>query len=134
MVQQTYSELSIKLTNSINKDVKKQNGIFFTPPDTINKNLIFLKPYFKNNMNILEPSCGSCEYILSLNKICDNLNITGIEYNKTIYDSIQHLQTKNITILNKDYLTYYTQKKYDLIIGNPPYYVMKKKNCRNYIS
>ena len=64
-----YSELSRKLTKKINKTEKKKNGIYFTPPETINKNIKFLEPFMKNITNILEPSCGSCEYILQLNSV-----------------------------------------------------------------
>ena len=39
---------------------------------------------------------------------------------------IKELKNENIDIINEDYLKYEDDKKYDLIIGNPPYYVMKK--------
>ena len=123
-----YSELSIKLTNKINKIEKKNNGIYFTPPKTINTNIKALEPYMKNIKEILEPSCGSCEYILELNRQYVDKNIKGIEYNKTIYNSIKPLENKNIKLYNIDFLTYESNNKYDLVIGNPPYYVMKKKN------
>ena len=42
-----YSELSYNLTKIISKDDKKNNGIYFTNPKTIIKNLNFLEPYMK---------------------------------------------------------------------------------------
>jgi len=131
-----YSELSRKLTKKINKTEKKKNGIYFTPPETINKNIKFLEPFMKNITNILEPSCGSCEYILQLNSINPNINITGIELNKMIFDSIKQYGSDNITLINDNYLTHEFNTKFDLIIGNPPYFVMKKsdveKSYHNY--
>lgn len=123
-----YSELSIKLTKNLNKEEKKKQGIFFTPPVTISKNIEFLQPFIKNTMKVLEPSCGSCEYILRLNNINPNIKITGIELNKTIFETIKQYDTdtNNITLLNKNYLTHKFDSKFDLIIGNPPYFVMKK--------
>jgi type I restriction-modification system DNA methylase subunit len=122
-----YSELSQTLTKQINKDEKKSNGIYFTPPETIHTNIKLLEPYMKNVKEVLEPSCGSCEYILALNQLYDiNINITGIELNKTIFESIKHLKQNNITLINDNYLSYTFHKKFDLIIGNPPYFVMKK--------
>lgn len=118
-----YSKLSYDLTKKISKGDKKTNGIFFTPPDCVNKNLELLKDY--DIKNVLEPSCGSCEYILQLSKN-KKLKITGIEFNKTIYEEIKDLSKNNIKLLNKDFLKFETKKLYDLIIGNPPYYVMKK--------
>ena len=140
MVQQPkkveYSELSRKLTKKINKTEKKKNGIYFTPPETISKNIKFLEPFMKNITNILEPSCGSCEYILQLNSINPNINITGIELNKMIFDSIKQYGSDNITLINDNYLTHEFNTKFDLIIGNPPYFVMKKsdveKSYHNY--
>ena len=120
-----YSELSIILTKEIKKEEKKKDGIYFTPPSTIQKTLQLLAPYMKNIKNVLEPSCGSCEYINALPR---GLDITGIELNKTIFDSIKDLQTNDIKLYNQDYLRYSTDTKFDLIIGNPPYFVMKKKD------
>jgi type I restriction-modification system DNA methylase subunit len=123
-----YSKLSYTLTKQISKEDKKNNGIYFTPPKTINENLKFLEPYFKNIKTVLEPSCGSAEFILLMNKQYSDLKITGIEFNKTIYDSIKNLEkdNDNIKLYNMNYLLYDSKEKYDLIIGNPPYFVVQK--------
>lgn len=123
-----YSELSQFLTKSINKIDKKNYGIFFTPPNTIHKNIDFLEPFMNKIINVLEPSCGSCEYILKLKNLYPKINITGIELNKTIFESIKKYQESTITLINNNYLTYKFNNKFDLIIGNPPYFVMKKKD------
>tara|TARA_Y100001970_G_scaffold166821_1_gene204261 strand:- start:20 stop:1237 length:1218 start_codon:yes stop_codon:yes gene_type:complete len=123
-----YSLLSIKLTDSLDKKTKKQNGIYFTPPKTVEMILNKLSSYFSSFKNILEPSCGSGEFISSLVKISDSVKIDGIEFNSKIYDSIKSLFPDNVTIKNTDFINHECNKKYNLIIGNPPYYVMKK-NC-----
>ena len=122
----TYSALSYSLTKQINKEDKQNNGIYFTPPKTINSSLKLLDPYINNIKTVLEPACGSCEYINLLDKQYPNLEITGIEFNKTIYDAIRSFEKTNIKLYNEDYLTFDNSKTYDLIIGNPPYFVMKK--------
>lgn len=124
-----YSNLSINLTKNIISKEKKKFGIYFTPPNTIIKNIKILEPYISNIKNVLEPSCGSCEYVLMLNQQYD-LNIVGIEHHKDIYENIKHIQTNNhnIKLYNENYLDYLTDETYDLIIGNPPYFVMSKED------
>jgi len=123
-----YSTISTELTSKLSKSEKKNNGIYFTPPSCVNNNINILQPYITTAINVLEPSCGSGEYITAIHKLFPNLNITGIEYNETIYQSILQLNNDKTTIINVDYLKYNTNTKYDIIIGNPPYYVMKHKD------
>lgn len=123
-----YSTISTELTSKLSKIVKKNNGIYFTPPSCVNNNIKLLEPYIKKTTTILEPSCGSCEYITALHKLYPQITITGIEYNETIYQSILQFNNKKINILNIDFLKYETDKKYDLIIGNPPYFLLKVKD------
>jgi tRNA1(Val) A37 N6-methylase TrmN6 len=131
MEKYDFDELSRKLTKSISKKTKKESGIFFTPPITVSSTLEKLEIYFTNKKNIiktiLEPSCGSCEFIKAINEKYPTVNITGIEFNKTIYEAIKEKYDKeNISLLNENFLTYSTQTLFDLIIGNPPYFIIKK--------
>ena len=142
-----FSPLSEQITKSLSKVYKREHGIYFTPPTSVQKTLDILKQYMVDVVTVLEPSCGSCEYISALqsqdkplqsqdkplqsqDKPLQSqdkpLQITGIEYCKEIYDEIAHFNTGNTQILNQDYITYKPQTKFDLIIGNPPFYVMKK--------
>ena len=122
-----YSILSKKLTSTLSKVEKKDNGIYFTPPSCVYNNLQLLHPYMSTVSNVLEPSCGSGEYLSAIHATYPSLNITGIEYNTTIYESVStHFSGANMNMICADYLQYNPSTKYDLIIGNPPYYVMKK--------
>ena len=69
----------------------------------------------KKCKEVLEPSCGSCEFVLELYKQYPDIKTTAVELNKTIFNSITHLSNNNIDILNCDYLNYQTDKKFDLI-------------------
>ena len=121
-----YNKVSLDLTKALSKIDKKKDGIFFTPPETISKNIELLKPYFKNINSILEPSCGSCEFINMIRKFYPTVEITGIEKNKQIFEAIK--DTPNIMLMNDDFLKATIDKQYDLIIGNPPYFVIKKND------
>ena len=122
-----YSSLSKELTSKLSKTLKQGGGIYFTPPSVIAENIKLLEPYMSNIKYVLEPSCGSCEYINALLKNYKHLQITGLELNSTIYDSIKDLSSVNVKLYNSDYLKYDSSETYDLIIGNPPYFVMKKE-------
>jgi type I restriction-modification system DNA methylase subunit len=115
-----YSNLSKELTAKLSKVVKQKEGIYFTPPSCVNHTLQLLQPYMDKIVTVLEPSCGSGEYINALRKF-PHLKITGIELNQTIYQSLPDKES----ILNMNYLDHNPDTLYDLIIGNPPYYVMK---------
>lgn len=127
-----YSELSISLTKSLSKQEKKDYGIFITPRIIISKLFDSIKEYVcEHNIiveNMLEPACGSCEIInYCISNFDEIKNITGIEYNKTIYDNIkEEIFTKNVTIINENFMNYDTNHRYDLIVTNPPYFVCKK--------
>ena len=124
-----YSDLSLSITKSISKKDKKDFGIFFTPPNTIYHNIELISDYITDGINILEPSCGSGEYISQIHKLYPNSKIKGIEFNEQIFNKISDMNNlDNITIINNDFLSYNDSTKYDLIIGNPPYFVMKKND------
>lgn len=123
-----YSPLSKDLTNKISKLDKKKNGIYFTPPSCVHNTINLLQDYLKRAINVLEPSYGSGEYITAIHREYPNINITGIEYYKPIYESTLHLRNNNVELYNVDFLEYKTDIMYDLIVGNPPYYVMKKQD------
>ena len=135
-----FSDLSKKLTKSLSKDDKKNGGIFFTPPacvaDIISRLRAFEQKQNRAFETILEPSCGSGEFISALAHEYPRANITGVEYNHDIYSEVsQHFSAvTNVRIQHGDFLTYASpadpaaaDPAPDLIIGNPPYYVMKKE-------
>lgn len=131
-----FSELTIQITKALSKEEKKNYGIFITPNNIISCLYNSLKTYISseclhdktaNIKHILEPACGTCEIINYCDTIMNNVIIDGVELNKNIYNSIQSLTFNNkVNIYNIDFVTYNPSKKYDLIIGNPPYFVCKK--------
>ena len=122
-----YSNISKELTTKLAKTIKQASGIYFTPPSIILENIKLLEPYMSSINSVLEPACGSCEYINALTKKYNHLKITGIELNATIYKSIKEFESSSVKLYNEDYLKYEPTESYDLIIGNPPYFVMKKE-------
>lgn len=125
----SYSPLSQTLTNKLTKEDKKTHGIFFTPPTCVQQVLSLINPHLDKTTTILEPSCGSGEFITELQKNFPDSSITGIEYNQTIVDSIQPiLSAKNTEIIHADFMKFTTPTHFNLIVGNPPFAVLKKKD------
>ena len=123
-----YSQLSKDITKQLTKTEKKKNGIYFTPPSTVIRNIRYLKKFNLNFKKILEPSCGTGEFLNVLSAELPDSEIIAVEKNTTIYDSIQNQFPKQIQIYNNDFITYDIKDRFNLIIGNPPYFVSRKKD------
>ena len=130
-LNEQYSQFSIDITRQINRDEKKEYGIFITPKIIITKLFDAIIKYTSENglniQTILEPSCGTCEMV----NYCDNLfngtHIDSIEFNSKIFNHIKNLTFKNnVTLINQDFMKFDSSINYDLIVGNPPYFVLEK--------
>ena len=130
-LNEQYSQFSIDITRQINRDEKKEYDIFITPKIIITKLFDAIIKYTSENglniQTILEPSCGTCEMV----NYCDNLfngtHIDSIEFNSKIFNHIKNLTFKNnVTLINQDFMKFDSSINYDLIVGNPPYFVLEK--------
>lgn len=127
-----FNKLSIDLTQSLTKPVKKAQGIYFTPKSITGRVIDKAIPHLEKsetdpNIRILEPSCGSCEFVKALDEILSDVSITCVEQNAEIFEEITKLTFKNqVDMINADFISLPDTDKYHLIIGNPPYFVCKK--------
>jgi type I restriction-modification system DNA methylase subunit len=77
---------------------------------------------------ILEPSFGTGEFIMDAKLRYPSADIIGVEKNVELYDSLalpQGTTPTEGTYYCSDFLTVPPTLKADLIIGNPPYFVME---------
>jgi len=98
-------------------NLKHEYGQYFTDKsltdDIVNKSL----SYIDNLEYVLEPSYGNGQFIESLKKIPYKIKIDAYEIDSEIFKPIE-----NVKCINGDFLfDNQINKKYDLIIGNPPY-------------
>lgn len=108
-----------------NTDIKKRKklGQYFTPKSI--RELLLSKLPKKDNADILDPACGSGEFLLSCKKYFKNPIIYGFDIDKKLINIASKL-VKNASIKNFDFLNIdINKKKYDYIIGNPPYFELK---------
>lgn len=107
------------------KDASKEKlrGGFYTPSNIAS---FILKWAFNENkkMDILEPSSGDGIFLSEIKKGEYSYNsITAIELDPIEANKVKKLNLKNSTVLNSDFHDFCIEshKKFDLVIGNPPY-------------
>lgn len=128
-----FSELTVEITKTLSKEEKKSYGIFMTPHSIVSALYSTVVTYLKNDTSsikrILEPSCGTCEIVNFCDNSLNGVEIDAIEYHGKIYDSIKELTFKNnVKLYHEDFIGYKPGFLYDLVIGNPPYFVCKKSD------
>ncbi|EOU2123224.1 Eco57I restriction-modification methylase domain-containing protein [Clostridium perfringens] len=116
----------------------KITGSYYTPEKLVQAMIKYINSNLNKNLKILEPSGGDGRIVEEL-LAAGYKNIDIVEYVKEKTDKLD-LKFKNnkcINIYNKDFTEFslYTDNRYDLIIGNPPY-INKKyivENQKKYI-
>lgn len=115
---------------------KDMNGIYYTPYKVVDK--IVSSVDFKKNKLIVDPGCGSGNFLIQVFKKMKSNGITISSIINNLYgfdeDEVAVLLAKiNIYLLNKrvdfnkiniykkDFLNDNINKKFDIVIGNPPW-------------
>ena len=115
----------MKLKENITQ--KKLRGGYYTPQKLAN---YITELTLKNDMRILEPSCGDGSFLRSIKKMLGHSN-----YNIEKIDAVEYIEEEankskkvledidNAQVINDDFYNFYVncKEKYNLIIGNPPY-------------
>lgn len=102
---------------------EKLRGGFYTP-EPIADFILRWGINGSKNMDVLEPSCGDGIFLQQLKK--SNLSyksITAVELDKDEAQKAHKINLNNKQIVISDFHNYCnnTQKRFDLVIGNPPY-------------
>lgn len=94
---------------------RKPHDFYPTPISTIET---FLDVFpLRGGIEVLEPGAGSGNIIKTLQKYGD-FSIDAVEIRP---EEAQHLQDLGVNVIIDDFLSMDLGKKYDLIIGNPPF-------------
>lgn len=117
-----YTKESIDYLNSADLKKRKNLGQYFTPKSI--REILLSKLPKKSNAYILDPACGSGEFLLSCEKYFKNPNLNGFEIDKNLVSIASNL-IKNSNIKNIDALNIDIKNKYDYVIGNPPYFEIR---------
>ena len=119
-----FTDVSRAMTKEIPVEVKKRHGIFLTPK-SIRDRVWSLLPSAPRR--ILEPSCGTGEFILDALERFPEAAVRGVELNERMAHSIEPHERLEVT--HGDFLEHVGT--YDLIVGNPPYAVtsIRRPEC-----
>lgn len=107
---------------------QKLRGAYYTPLQLANAMVSLFAS--ENISHVLEPSCGDGVFLDSLmqQSLLNRVeNVTAIEIISDEAEklSMRYANADNVSILNEDFLDFYkrsySNKQYDLILGNPPY-------------
>ncbi len=128
-----------ELTNS----KRENNAAYYTNKFILNEIFKQLPEFEKDEINILEPSVGVGNFLPFIFKKYErikkvNIDVVDIdEKNLQILKLLLQKQKKpvnvNLNFINEDTLLYQFAKRYDLVIGNPPFSKLKVKEATKYL-
>lgn len=115
-----FREVSKKFNGSLSKELRKEQGIYFTPKKARDALFSKLAEFGVRPRTILEPSFGSGEFLLDARRIYPDSALLGVEKNAELFGAVK---CPGATLSCCDFLDW--KGRADLIIGNPPYFVVK---------
>lgn len=107
-------------------EYRYDKGQYFTPRSVQVKLLdkIPFEDIDVANPKILDPSCGTGEFLYTMNLITDDCELHGWDIDENLINIAEDV-VPNADIKCVDSLRYETDNTFDLIIGNPPYFEFK---------
>jgi len=115
-----FHELTIKYLEEAKINYRKSLGQYFTPM-SIRDSLLDNLPRDIKNPKILDPACGTGEFLLTAKKYFKNAELHGWDIDKNLIDISKKIVPEAI-LKNVDALLNNDNNKFDLVIGNPPYF------------
>ena len=128
-----------ELTNS----KRENNAAYYTNKFIVNEIFKQLPEFEGDEINILEPSVGVGNFLPFIFRKYENIkkvNIDVVDIDEKNLSIVQLLFEKkvlpenvNLNFIHADTLLYSFGKKYDLVIGNPPFSKLKAKDAAKYL-
>lgn len=114
------TDLTLEYLKKDNLKHRKSFGQYFTSK-TIRERLLNQLPKDKPGLKILDPACGTGEFLITARKYFVNPKLYGWEIDKDLVQ-ISKKNAPTSKISQVDSLLMSNDEKFDIIIGNPPYF------------
>ena len=123
-----YTEITEKHIGSLSLESRKALGQYMTPASIgdVMADMLDLDP--ASSPDVLDPACGTGELLLAVQRACPNAHLFGFDIDEGMVDAArENVPDSNIRLLSIfDEASVAEHGKYDYVIGNPPYFEMKK--------
>jgi len=118
-----FTKETIEYLNTADIKYRKSKGQYFTPK-SIRKHLLEQLPKTLKKPKVLDPSCGTGEFLLSAKEYFNQPSLYGWDIDEKLTRISKKIapraKIKTLDALNQPF-----KGAYDVIIGNPPYYEFK---------
>jgi len=121
-----FHELTEKYIKTTDVEYRKKMGQYFTPL-FVRQHLLKHLPKIKAP-KILDPACGTGEFLLSAQEYFENPNLYGWEIDPRLVNLSQQINPQAKIIKTDALKKMYSQEKFDYVISNPPYYEFQPDN------
>lgn len=115
-----FADTTIKYIEESDIKYRKSLGQYFTPR-SIREILLDKLPDKKGEIKILDPACGTGEFLITAKKFFKNARLSGWDIDKKLAN-IARKSVPKADIKKRDALLNQDYEQYDFVIGNPPYY------------
>lgn len=110
---------TLEYVSEVSLEHRKSLGQYFTPK-SVRERLISKLPK-KKNAEILDPGCGTGEFLLTAKEKFENPRLYGWDVDEKLVEIAGEI-VPGAHIEKADALKKNEDEKYDYVIGNPPYY------------
>ena len=121
-----FEKLTIDYLIKTDISYRKSFGQYFTPK-SIREALLKKIPFSQKKIKILDPACGTGEFLLSASKYFKKAKLYGWDIDKKLIEISKKIVPK-AKLETVDSLTKEVTEKFDLVIGNPPYFEFQPYN------